>query len=267
MFYPFLRIYRKRLIFMGVFALVVTLGMHMGLTADSPKDVGVFWHRACTCQLDPDDARFLLLSFSGTMFITALVLGINSPARNINPRESRFYLTRPLSRLALQTYPLTIAATAIALLPLLPWTLLILWLTLAHAPSLAHITALLSLASATSTLQAGDSILTVLSSIHFARFYLGSLLVALCLYIFYSAQRWLAISRNKWLRTTATLINLAVFLPWLLFRSRWLTSVVFFIPPKSSILFVPSITYLALHAAFIAVAFYLIDDTLRKAEL
>jgi hypothetical protein len=264
---PFLRIYRNRLIFSGIFALLVTLGMYMGLTADTPKDIGVFWHRACTCPIDPEDARFLLLSFSGSMFIIALAFGIMSPARNINPRASRFFLTRPVPRIALQAYPLAITTAAIVLLPLLAWTLLITWLTVVHAPSLNHIIALLALAPAPSKADPQASMLAVLSSIHFARFYLGSILAALCIYIFYSAQRWFTISRNKWLRATAVFINLAVFLPWFLFRSRWLTSVVFFIPSKSSVMFVPSITYLALHAAFIAVAFWLIYNTLRKAEL
>jgi hypothetical protein len=67
-----------------------------------------------------------LLSFDIAGGLLAIMLGLAIPLRTPGaPNEARFLLTRPVSRIAIQFYPLAISVAAITLLPLLSWVVVV----------------------------------------------------------------------------------------------------------------------------------------------
>ena len=134
---------RGRLITAAAISLAAVLIEFMATTSDD-LSLGVFWHKACTCPVDPSDAR-ILLSVAIFFVVIAGILGyMSGTGRNVQRlrptlRSTCFMLTRPQSRLDLVLVPFLLAATAITVLPgNSPGLLLVGWLYLVHFAAFAR---------------------------------------------------------------------------------------------------------------------------------
>ena len=269
LFRPFLHLYRKQLIWSACLSLAAVLLFHMIVSSESPTDIGVFWHHFCGCPADPDDTRILFMSVNFLMFLLGAAFGINANPNNriLVANRARFLLTRPVSRLALQIYPLVISATAIIVFPAAAWLLLLGWLRLVGAPSLGHLTALAELIPAASRLGDHPSLFSVLSALHFGRLYLGQVSAGLALYTLFASQSWLILSPRKWLVIPGALIGALFFLSYLALRIRWVSISCFLMWPKQTLYALPSTLNITLHFAFIALMLVLAGFCIREAEL
>jgi len=269
LFRPFLHLYRKQLIWAACISLAAVLLFHMIVTAQSPTDIGVFWHHFCGCPVDPDDTRILFMSLSCLMFLLGAVFGTNANPNNriLVANKARFFLTRPASRLALQLYPLVISAAAIIVFPAATWLLLLGWLRLVGAPSLGHLTALAELIPVASRLGDHPSLFSVLSTLHFGRLYLGQVSVGISLYALFASQPWLILSPRKWLVIPGALIGALFFMSYLVLRIRWVAIFCFLMWPKHTLYALPSTLNITLHFAFIALMLGLTAFSIREAEL
>ena len=262
---PHIRLLRTRLIVAAVCTLVAVLAVYIVVVAGDGPSLGIFWHTACTCPVDPDDVGILLSS--GLVFaLIACVLGFMGGYTPNLAASLRFTLTRPQSRLDVVLVPTLIAATAIALLPGAVWLLLLGWLTLVHAPALGHLVAVLETIPDASNLGPHPSLLALASAAHFVRIYLAGISIALCIYLFLHSGRWLMQSRFTTVKLIGVLSSALVFAgPFVM---RFLPRSWLFLPPKDGpVNFAPSIFSIALHFAFAAAWFYATLWTIRDAEL
>lgn len=250
---PWLLLARRRLIASFAVSLFFALVIHMWVSAESLTDVGIFWHHFCGCPVDPDDVR-VLLNFPMTACIVGFFLGAAystaSPGGLIN---TRFLLTRPISRATVLFAPLGVATAAIAVIPALAYLLLLGWLRLVHAPSLLHLLATLQLLPAVAALGPHPRFFDLLSAIAFPRRYLASIALGLCAYTFMASQRWLQISPSRKLRLFGALPALVVMFPVFRLLSRDTANAAFMTPGRGTPLgYAPSTLSIALHFAFTA---------------
>ncbi|MGA2218759.1 MAG: hypothetical protein ABSG51_11775, partial [Terracidiphilus sp.] len=100
------------------------------------------------CDCGPDSAtnkiKMLLASFSITSLLLGVVFGLGAAIHAPGmPSQPRFLLTRPISLLVMQFYPLAFATGALVLLPAIGWIAVLGTLALAHAPMLHRLTAVI----------------------------------------------------------------------------------------------------------------------------
>jgi len=270
---PFLTLLRGRIIAVFILTMLIVLLVFSNSSAESATDLTIFWHKFCGCPPDPRDVRFFLQSFSviacyagGILgFITGLRLGVNTAGQGSNPvatGDTRLLLTRPIPRRTVILNPLLIATAALTLVPALAYLLLFGWLSLVHAPALAHIAADAQLIPAVAALGPHPTFFAALTASHVWRFYLAAISIGFCTYSILYAQRWLALSVNKHLRLLAIApLLLFIFVPGILSfaafgKSPILLALVMWAPKASSLDFQPSILAIALHFAFAAAVLY-----------
>jgi hypothetical protein len=269
----FLLINRKRLITAAIASVALVMITHVWVSADSLSAIpGVFWHHFCGCPPEADDAATLLRSFSILSSFIGLTLGFNMIANTTNSNLAlntrRFLLTRPVSRLGLQIYPLLIAFAAIALFPIATWGLLLLWLKLVHAPTLGHLVALIKLVPNVASLGPHPTLESLVSAAQFGRVYLAAVSVGLLSYAFFDAARWFLISPRPWLRWFAAVSMFFVWAPNLLPRSWSIGPSIFLIAPHGAgLTYIPSTLGIMVHLASALLLLYLAQFTLREAEL
>ncbi len=281
---PFLTLVRGRLIFVSLFTMFIVLLVFSNSSAESFTDLTVFWHKFCGCPPDPRDVLFFLYSFSVTAcytggilgFITGLRLGVSTSGSGSNPvpiGDRRFLLTRPIPRRTILLNPLIIATAALALIPPAAYLLLLGWLSLVHAPALAHIAADAQLIPAVAALGPHPSFFAALTASHAWRFYLAAISLGLCTYSILYAQRWLGLSPNKHLRTLGIApLLLFIFIPGILgsavFGKGSIPLALFMWAPKTASLdFQPSPLTITLHLAFAAAVLFGSWRLLQQVEL
>jgi len=267
---PHLHLLRGRLIAAAAVTLGVVLLEFIATSADD-LSLGALWHKACTCPVDPSDAR-ILLSLAIDFLLIAGILGFRSgTGKNlqsyVEPSALRFMLTRPQSRLDLILAPFLIAATAIILLPGLVWLLLVGWLYLVHAPSLGHLVAILETIPAASHLGPHPSFLALAAATHMGRFYLAGISVGLCVYVFLTSSRWLTQSRFTSAKIVGLFGSVFVFLLMFALRFAWTRSLLFSPAHYDAVTYLPSQTAIALHFAFFVAWFYGTLWIVRDLEL
>ncbi|MGI4827489.1 MAG: hypothetical protein ACRYFU_04750 [Janthinobacterium lividum] len=218
-FQSWLILLHRRILWAFAASLVFTLLMHMWITAESPTDFGVFWHHFCGCPVDRDDLR-VLLNFPIIFGLAGFLLGVppiqlssiqaGTPA---HAADTRFLFTRPVSRATTLFMPLALATAAIAVLPTLAIVLLLGWLRLVQAPSLAYLLATLQQIPAVAALGSHPTLLATLSALHMTRRYAASVTLGLCAYTATSCQRWLILSPRKTLKVLGALPAFLPFFP------------------------------------------------------
>lgn len=266
---PYLRLALARLVVGAVGSLLFVMLLHMIVSSDNPADLGVFWHHFCGCPADSRDAGILLAAPNFLVIILAIGMSLNpgTVALPGQQNERRFLLTRPVSRLAIQFVPWAFSFAVFALFPAIFLLLLLGWLQLVHAPSLAHLVAVAELVPSAANLGPHPSLPQLASALHVGRRYLAAISVGLAVDAIFSAQRWFAISPRKPVRVAAALMGLLYFLPTLLLRSRSFFSDFLFVADKHHLDYLPSPlgigVCLAIAALFLAVTAF----TLREVEL
>jgi hypothetical protein len=120
--------------------------------------------------------------------------------------ETRFLLTRPVGKIALLLTPVILATAAIVVLPATALLLLLVWLQVVHAPALGHLVEVARLIPNAAAIGDHPSLMTVLSAIHYARYYAASVSVGICFFAVYYAQRWWMQSQHKWLRVSSVFV-------------------------------------------------------------
>jgi hypothetical protein len=269
LFRPHLRLLRGRLITAAAVALGIVLIEFMA-TASDGLNLGAFWHQACTCPVDASDARILLTLALNFVFIAGIMGYMSGTGKTQSyppPAALRFMLTRPQSRLDLILAPFLIAATAIILLPGLAWMLLIGWLYLVHAPSLGHLVAVLETVPAASHLGPHPSFLALAHATHLGRFYLAGISVGLSVYVFLTSIRWLMQSRFTSIKIVGLFSSVFVFLLMSAIRFAWIRSLLFYPPHYAAVTYLPSLTAVILHFAFVVAWFYGTLWIMRDTEL
>ena len=281
---PFLTLVRGRLIFVSLFTMFIVLLVFYNSSAESPTDLTIFWHKFCGCPPDPRDVLFFLYSFSviacytgGILgFITGLRLGVSTSGSGSNPvpiGDRRFLLTRPIPRRTILLNPLIIALAALTLIPPAAYLLLFGWLSLVHAPALAHIAADAQLIPAVAALGPHPSFFAALRASHALRFYLAAISIGLCTYSMLYAQRWLGLSPNKHFQLLGIApLLLFIFIPAILgsaaFGKGSIPLALFMWAPKTASLdFQPSPLAITLHLAFAAVVLFGSWRLMQQAEL
>jgi len=281
---PFLTLLRGRLIAVFILTMLIVLLVFSNSSAESPTDLTIFWHKFCGCPPDPRDVRFFLHSFSviacyagGILgFITGLRLGVNTAGQGSRPvatGDTRLLLTRPIARRTVVLNPLLIAAAALTLIPALAYLLLFGWLSLVHAPALAHIAEDAQLIPAVAALGPHPAFFAALTASHVWRFYLAAISIGLCTYSILYAQRWLSLSANKNLRLLGIApLLLFIFVPEILASAVFgkgsiLLVLLMWAPKASGLDFQPSLLAIALHFAFVAAVLYGSWRLIQQADL
>ncbi len=245
---PFLRLYRKRLIFCGVFSLVALLVVFWAV-AGRFGGLGVFWNRDCAMST-PADVWTLLYLPSVLCCVIGAAMG-NPTVRSLTitiqsllglAGETKFLLTRPVARVELIRWPAVLAAVALVVVPLAPVLLLGLWLWAVHAPALGQVMRLME----------------VVQQGHLWRFYGAAVSLGLCVYSLMASQRWTATSDRIGLKFfSAFIAPLIVFGQiWLLQYEAYRTLVLMGPPPGAGLDFAPSTTAIVLHLAFAGAVLY-----------
>ncbi len=253
---PFLLLYRRRLIWVGICALVLVAAVFF---------LTVGFSASCGCAPDASDARALLNTccilclYTGMAmgFTTGLLLGAGNTAAPaggpVAVGDTRFLLTRPLPRPRLLLEPLAIAGLAITLIPAAA-ILLVLGGVAVFRPSALHdLLTVVRFIPGTAQLGLHPSLLDILAAIQFWRLYAAAISVGLCGYAVMSAQRWAQLSRSSRVRKLALLPLLLLFgTPWIMISSDSLRTVVLLLPPRGILSYQPSLLGIALHLAFAA---------------
>jgi len=282
-----LMLYRGRLILVSVFTMLVVFFVVFNAIGESPTDIGVFWHHFCGRPPDPSDVRIFFDSLAvicGYMgiflgIVTGITLSVNTGAtgRNTGPialGDTRFFLTRPVPRGNILFPPLLIATAALTIIPALCFLLLLGWLRLAHAPALAHIAADMQLVPSVAALGSHPTFLQIIATAPVYRHYLAAISIGLCAYSVMSAQRWLSLSPNKYLRRLIlvpflVLILGPLFILWTIFGDHptIFSSLLLWAPKGASLDYQPSILGIALHFAFVAAVLYGSWRLIQQADL
>jgi hypothetical protein len=166
--------------------------------------------------------------------------------------DTRFLLTRPVSRVRLLVQPLAIAFCALAVLPILSILLLMGWLWVVKAPALWHLKALLELVPTASMLGPDASLWSVAAAAHFWRYYAAAVSIGLCTYTLMSSQRLLALCENVRLKIAGGLMMpLLFYAPIYLVRSSRFREIALLLPARGSSLdSAPSMLGIGLHVVF-----------------
>jgi hypothetical protein len=266
---PFLIYYRRRLIFVFVRVLLGVLLVFMMISGQRLFDLGVFWNHSCDCAAHPTDARILLAISSILCGFVGLSFGL--PSVRGTPNEARFFLERPVSRTALQGYPLAIAAVAIGLVPALCWVTLLGWLRLVHAPTLEHLAAIVELVPAASQLGANPSARELFDALHLVRRFVAAVSVGLVIYAALAAGRCFTISRRKRIRQIGYLCLVfgPIMLLWVPFyiKGAFFSALLLWPEKLSDLSYVPSVEGIALHFLFAAACICAHFVVLRDVEV
>jgi len=281
---PFFTLLRGRLIFVFLFTMLIVLVVFSNSSAEGLTDLTIFWSKFCGCPPDLHDVLFFLYSFSviacyagGILgFITGLRLGVNTAGSGSNPvatGDTRFFLTRPITRRKVLLNPLFIATAALALIPAAAYLLLFGWLSLVHAPALAHLAADAQLIPAVAALGPHPTFFAALTASHVWRFYLAAISIGLCTYSILYAQRWLALSPNKHLRLLGIApLLLFIFIPGLLGSAAFGKgsipgALLMWAPKTASLDFQPSALAIGVHFAIAAAILFGSWRLMQQVEL
>ncbi len=164
--------------------------------------------------------------------------------------NTRFLLTRPVSRQTVLFAPLALVTVATAVIPSLTMLCLLGWLRLVRAPSLGHLLAILQQLPRVAALGAHPGLLPVLAAIDFRRRLFASLSLGLCVYMVMASQRWLLLSPKRSLKILGMMPMFVLLFPmWRLFGSDvanvlWMTA-----PRGAPLSHVPSVLSIAGHFA------------------
>lgn len=207
--FAYFQLYRFRLIWSSVLAVLFALAMLYLTSAESLHDYGVLWHHFCGCAPDPTDVYAMLylpvVTCGGIGMIMGIGVGtgLGSNASGITTpgsAEMRFLFTRPTRRATVLLAPLVIALIAIMTIPTAALLSLIGWLWLVHAPALGHLLDIVRLIPTAANIGRNPTLFTVIRAAHFARFYFSAISIGVCGYTFYFGQRWWIRSSHTWLR-------------------------------------------------------------------
>jgi hypothetical protein len=244
---PYLMLYRGRFIAGSIVAIstvVLTLTIMGSHFCDCPPD-------------GPFRSLLIPMALSDILCATmAVVFGLAVATRGSDaPNEARFLLTRPLSRIALQFYPLAISVGAMALLPVLSWAVILGGMAAVHARALENMAAAARLIPAVAALGPHPSFLQAMSALDVGRRYFAALSVGLTVYGPLAAQRWFLLSRRKSIRIVGGLTALIIPLPMVLvpfiIRGSSFVSWLLLLPlQQSGLTYLPSRAGIALHLAF-----------------
>lgn len=245
---PFLRLYRKRLIFCGVFSLVALLVVFWAV-AGRFGGLGVFWNQDGAMST-PADVWTLLYLPSIVCCVTGVAMG-NPTVRSLTITiqsllglvgETKFLLTRPVARVELIRLPAVLATVALVVFPIAPVLLLGLWLWAVHAPALGQVMQLMR----------------VVPQGHLWRFYAAAFSLGLCVYALMASQRWTATSDRIGLKFFSAFIAPLIFFGqiWLLQYEAYRTLVLMGPPPGAGLDFAPSLTTILLHLTFAVAVLY-----------
>jgi hypothetical protein len=157
----------------------------------------------CDCAGDTAASRLrlLLASFSIVSLLLGIVFGIGAAVHTPGtPNQARFLLIRPIPRVAMQFYPLAIAASAILVFPAGGWLTVLGVLGLTHAASLPRLIAAVSAYPKVLSFGPHPSIFVVLGAIQTGRRYLASVSVGIAIFAFFGVLQWCTASTNQKLR-------------------------------------------------------------------
>jgi hypothetical protein len=200
------------------------------------------------------DLRYIYIIFFYLYFLIGVFLG-----RSRGYAQTRFLFTRPIPRSAVLLRPLAVTSVAIAVFPVAALLLLLGCQHLLHATALGRPAAMVALIPSASGV-AQPSLVDLLATIHFARYYLATLSIGLCAYTVVASAGWFTLSPSKWVRS---LSSLPAFLIFLLIVStngiapRALGTLLLLLPPRGAGLdYLPSTSSIALHFVFAAGVVY-----------
>jgi hypothetical protein len=248
-FAAFLRLYRRRMWWAFAVAMaIVQLGFYFIGTHFA--NLSVYWHGACNCRVSSSDPLALLEVTVAASFYVGVTIGFPTGVTVANRGDTRFLMTRPVSRTRLLWLPFAIAATAVAVLPLVSILLLLGWLSLVGAPVVGHVKALLELVPSAAMLGQGASLWTIAAATHFWWFYAAGISLGLCSYALIASQRWLVLSEHNWLKILGGLTPLILWLPAYLVRNRWFREVALMVPARGNPNGSPSALAIGLHVIF-----------------
>ena len=259
----FLRMYRTRLWMAAAFSLVVVL-IDIYLAVAHCGGWRMFWRGECNYPPRAFECRTLMVGCAVICFYVGAGLGIPSGRGmfagngSITQGDTRFLLTRPISRLGLLLQPLAIALCALLVLPFASILLLLGWFWMVKAPALDHIRALLQLVPAAARLGPDASLWSVAAAAHFWQYYAAAWSLGFCSYALMSSQRWLGLSQNWQLKIAGGLMLPALFYaPIYLVRSSFFRHVVLLVPAQGSSLDVaPSLLGISSHVIFALLVMY-----------
>jgi hypothetical protein len=246
---PYLMLYRGRFIAGSIVAMasvVLTLTIMGGNLCDCLPG-GQF-----RSLLIPMASSDILCSTMAVIF--GLAVAMRAPGA---PNEVRFLLTRPMSRVSIQFYPLAISVAAMALLPVLSWAVILGGMAMVHAHALESMAIAARLIPAAAALGPHPSFLQVMSALDVGRRYFAALSVGLTVYGPLAAQRWFLLNRRKSIRIagglTALIIPLPmVLVPFMIKGSSFVSWLLLLPLQQDGLTYLPSITGIALHLAFAA---------------
>jgi hypothetical protein len=214
----------------------------------------------------------LLASFSITSLLLGVVFGLGAAIHAPGmPSQPRFLLTRPISLLVMQFYPLAFATGALVLLPAIGWIAVLGTLALAHAPMLHRLTAVIAAYPQIVALGSHPSISAMLGVMQTGRRYLAAISVGLAVFTLFAMLRWCVASTNKRLRQFGMLS--LVPLPFLLlfvnflWRSPVSQAILLVQLRNGSPDYVPSNLGIALHLVFAAACICAQFAVMRDIEI
>jgi hypothetical protein len=219
----------------------------------------------CDCLHDSQFRSLLIpMAFSDILCLTMAVIFGSAIAGSATamrafgaPNEVRFLLTRPISRIAIQFYPLAISVAAMALLPVLSCAVILGGMAMLHVHALENIALAARLIPAVAALGPHPSFLQVISALDVGRRYFAALSVGLAMYGPLAAQRWFLLNRHKSIRIvggfTALMIPLPmVLVPFMIKGSSFVSGLLLLPLQQGGVTYLPSRTAIALHLAFAA---------------
>ena len=207
--FAYLPLYRSRLTWAALIAIIFTLGMLYITSADSLFDVGVLWHHFCGCAPAPSDVYAMICLPVVACGATGVFMGLGvgtgvgpNPSGITTPgaAEMCFLFTRPTKRATVLLAPLAIATAAIVVIPAAVLCALTGWLWLVHSPALGHLLDIVRLVPSAANIGPHPSPLHVIRAAHMLRFYASAVSIGVCTYAFYFGQRWWIRSPQRSLR-------------------------------------------------------------------
>lgn len=270
----YLVLYRTRLIIAVILALLSPVAL-VAFTASEGFDLGTLWSHYCGCAPSAGDAFLLLYTPTLIAILVAVMLGIGAAVAAPNPNlptynrnNIPYLLTRPSGRERLILAPAMIAGLLIVLLPAAAYAAVFGWMYLVHAPALAFFPRALRLYPEAAALPANASMHDLLSAAHVLRHYAGSVALGLCMYGVLYTPRWLALSRNGWIRFGAALQSTVLALiPGTLRFTGWsFLSAIYMVPRGHSLAWLPSSPNIAIHIGIAILLFAASIRITRQAD-
>lgn len=228
------------------------------------------------CDCGPDSAankiKVLLASFSVASLFLGVIFGMGAAIHASGmPSQPRFLLTRPITLLAMQFYPLAFATGALVLLPALGWIAVLGTLALAHAPMLQRLAAALAAYPQILSLGSHPSFSAMLDAMQISRRYLAAISVGLAVFTLFAMLRWCVASTNKRLRQLGILglipLPFLLLLVNFLWRSPISQAILLVQLRNGSPDYVPSNLGIALHLVFAAACICAQFAVMRDIEI